>query len=185
MIEQYPLTVWASYVQKGGNLFEKGDFIFYGAVGVCQVDGISKPDFSDNDKLYYRLIPKFEPNRSICIPVDTTKVLMRCIMTRREAQNFILSWPNVQCKGYRNDKERPLIYKQIFQSGSCTELAAMIKEILQMEQSRKSKGNALNIRERDGVKTARKLLFGELAAALDIGPDMVPAYIHNVTGCAC
>lgn len=23
MIEQYPLTVWASYVQKGGNLFEK------------------------------------------------------------------------------------------------------------------------------------------------------------------
>lgn len=61
----------------------------------------------------------------------------------------------------------------------------MIKEILQMEQSRKSKGNALNIRERDGVKTARKLLFGELAAALDIGPDMVPTYIHNVTGCAC
>ena len=111
--------------------------------------------------------------------------MMRSIMTRREAQTFIQSWPNVKCKGYRNDKERPLVYKQVFQSGSCTELAAMIKEILQMEQSRKSRGSVLNIREKDGVKTARKLLFGELAAALDIGPDTVPAYIHNVTGCAC
>ena len=142
-------------------MFEKGDFIVYGTVGVCQVDDISKTDFSDNDKLYYRLIPKFESNRTISIPVDTTKVMMRSIMTRREAQNFIQSWPNVKCKGYRNDKERPLVYKQIFQSGSCTELAAMIKEILQMEQSRKSRGSVLNIREKDGVKTARKLLFGE------------------------
>ena len=166
-------------------MFEKGDFIVYGTVGVCQVDDISKTDFSDNDKLYYRLIPKFEANRTSCIPVDTTKVMMRSIMTRREAQTFIQSWPNVKCKGYRNDKERPLVYKQVFQSGSCTELAAMIKEILQMEQSRKSRGSVLNIREKDGVKTARKLLFGELAAALDIGPDTVPAYIHNVTGCAC
>ena len=154
-------------------------------MGVCQVDDISKTDFSDNDKLYYRLIPKFESNRTISIPVDTTKVMMRSIMTRREAQNFIQSWPNVKCKGYRNYKERPLVYKQIFQSGSCTELAAMIKEILQMEQSRKSRGSVLNIREKDGVKTARKLLFGELAAALDIGPDTVPAYIRNMTGCAC
>lgn len=66
-------------------MFEKGDFIVYGTVGVCQVDDISKTDFSDNDKLYYRLIPKFEANRTIGIPVDTTKVMMRSIMTRREA----------------------------------------------------------------------------------------------------
>ena len=30
------------------------------------------------------------------------------------------------------------------------------------------KGKPLSIRERDGVKSARKLLFGELAAALNL-----------------
>ena len=55
------------------------------------MDAISKTDFSDNDKLYYRLIPKFESNRTISIPVDTNKVMMRDIMTKGEAQNFILS----------------------------------------------------------------------------------------------
>ena len=149
------------------------------------MDAISKTDFSDNDKLYYRLIPKFESNRTISIPVDTNKVMMRDIMTKGEAQNFILSWPYVKCRGYKNDKERPQIYKQIFQSGSCTELAAMIKEITQMEQSRKSKGRVLNIREKVGVNNARRLLFGELAAALDICPDTVPGYIHDLTGCIC
>lgn len=154
-------------------------------MGVCQVNEISKTDFSNNDKLYYYLTPKFEPNRTICIPVDTDKVMMRDIMTKEEAESFVMSWPDVKCKKYASDRERPQIYKQILQSGSCLELAAMIKEISHMEISRKGKGRLLTIREKDGVKAARKLLFGELAAALDIFPDAVPDYIHELTGYIC
>ena len=106
-------------------------------------------------------------------------------MTRREAEDFVLTWPEVKCKQYKNDKERLLIYKQIFRSGSCLELASMIKEIATTEQRCKIKGKFLTIREKDGVKTARKLLFGELAAALGIGPEEVPDYIQRLTGCVC
>lgn len=166
-------------------MFEKGDFILYGTVGVCEVNEISKTDFSNSDKLYYYLTPKFETNRTICIPVDTDKVMMRDIMTREEAENFVLLWPDVKCKQYASDRERPQIYKQILQSGSCLELASMIKEISKMELTRKGNGRILTIREKDGAKAARKLLFGELGAALDIFPEAVPDYIRDLTGSSC
>ena len=112
-------------------------------------------------------------------------MMMRKIITRQEAERFVLAWPTVQCKNYANDKERAQVYKQVFNSGDCLELASMIKEIVQKEQSCKGKGKALSTREQSGVKLARKLLFGELAAALGIFPDEVPDYIHSQTGCAC
>lgn len=158
-------------------MFEKGTFILYGTVGVCLVDKISEADFSKDKRLYYYLVPRFEKDMTIYTPVDNDKVSMRRIMTRQEAQDFVMGWPKVECKQYANDRERATAYKQIFQSGSCLELASMIKEISETEQSRRVKGKLLSIREKDGVKTARKLLFGELATALDIPPEEVNDYI--------
>ena len=163
-------------------MFKKGEYILYGTVGVCQVEGISKPDFSNNDKVYYSLVPKFDQDTTIYIPVDSPKVKMREIMTRQEAEQFILALPSVEAKQYANDKERPQAYRQILESGDCTELASMIKEISEMEQNRRGKGKPLSIRERDGVKSARKLLFGELATALDICPEEIPDYITSQIG---
>ena len=145
-------------------MFKKGEFILYGTVGVCQVEKISRTDFSDNDRLYYYLVPRYEKDTTICIPVDSDKVMMR---------------------EYANDRERPQAYKEAIQSGDCLELASMIKEISRMEQSRKGKGRILSVREKDGAKAARRLLFGELAAALDIYPEEVPGYIEVRTGFPC
>lgn len=166
-------------------MFKKGECILYSMVGVCQIEEISKTDFSDTDRMYYYLVPRFEKDTVIYIPVDSNKVTMRGIMSRQEAERFVLEWPSVECKSYNNDRERPMAYKQIFQSGDCMELASMIKEISQLERTCKGKGKMLCIREKDGVKTARKLLFGELAAALDIRPVDVPEYIECRTGCMC
>ncbi len=166
-------------------MFEKGIFVLYETIGVCQVDKISKTDFTDSNRLYYYLKPVFEKNTTIYIPVDSTKVMMRRILSRQEAEQFVQSWPTLPCKNYANDKERPQAYKQVCTSGSCLELASMIKEIVQKEQSCKGRGKGLSIREKNGVKLARKLLFGELAAALGIFPEDVPGYIHTQTGCAC
>lgn len=129
-------------------MFKKGEYILYGTVGVCQVEGILKPDFSNNDKVYYSLVPKFDQDTTIYIPVDSPKVKMREIMTRQEAEQFILALPSVACKRYANDKERPQVYRQVLESGDCVELASMIKEISEMEQHRRGKGKPLSIRER-------------------------------------
>ena len=137
-------------------MFKKGEFILYGTVGVCQVEKISRTDFSDNDRLYYYLVPRYEKDTTICIPVDSDKVMMRGIMSRKDAERFVNAWPDVECKEYANDRERPQAYKEAIQSGDCLELASMIKEISRMEQSRKGKGRILSVREKDGATAAVK-----------------------------
>ena len=84
---------------------------------------------------------------TIYIPVDSPKVKMREIMTRQEAEQFILT-PCLLRESSANDKERPQAYRQILESGDCIELASMIKEISEMEQNRRGKGKPLSIRER-------------------------------------
>lgn len=166
-------------------MFKIGENILYNMVGVCQVEEISKTDFSDSDRLYYYLVPRFEKDTLIYVPVDSDKVMMRQIMSRQEAERFVSEWPSVECKQYANDRERPLVYKQVLQSGDSMMLASMIKEISQLALSHKGKGKMLSNREKDGMKSAQKLLFGELAAALGICPDEVPGYIQCQTGCLC
>ena len=83
-------------------MFKKGEFILYGTVGVCQVEKISRTDFSDNDRLYYYLVPRYEKDTTICIPVDSDKVMMRGIMSRKDAERFVNAWPDVECKEYAN-----------------------------------------------------------------------------------
>ncbi len=158
-------------------MFNKREFIFYGTVGVCQVSEISKPDFSEQDRLYYYLVPKFEKDTTIYIPVGSDKVIMRKIMTRQEAEDFVQSWPAIECKEYSNYRERSQTYKLALQSGDCLQFASMIKEISRLTPARK--GRTLSTSERDVAKVARKLLFGELAVALDLPPEEVPDYIQN------
>ena len=62
-------------------------------------------------------------------------------------------------------------------SGNHRELAAMIKGIFEVGQVRKGKGNRLAVRDEENMKRAQKLLYGELAAALGMHPDQMPAYI--------
>ena len=73
------------------------------------MEGILKPDFSNNDKVYYSLVPKFDQDTTIYIPVDIPKVKMREIMTRQEAEQFILALPSVACKRYANRFSSPAI----------------------------------------------------------------------------
>ena len=162
-------------------MFKKGAFIFYGTVGVCRVNDISSMDFSGNDRLYYSLTPSFENDTTIYIPVDSDKVMMREIMTRQEAEHFVLSWPDIDCPQHANYREQTAAHQQILKSGNSLELGSMIKEISRQTCSGKRSGKPLSGHQRDVIKLAQKLLFGELSVALDIQPEEVPNYIEMQT----
>ena len=177
-----PLTLEQYLFGKVGICLKKENNILYGTVGVCQVEGISKPDFSNNDKVYYSLVPKFDQDTTIYIPVDSPKVKMREIMTRQEAEQFILALPSVEGKQYANDKERPQAYRQILESGDCTQLASMIKEISEMEQNRRGKGKPLSIREAGRRKERPEAAVWRTGHCLDICPEEIPDYITSQIG---
>ncbi len=160
-------------------MFEKGDLILYETVGVCRIEEISRLEFLKNDRVYYSFVPIFEKDTMIYVPVDNDKVKMRPIMTREEAEAFIGQLPYIESRREINEKEKAQMYKEILLSGDHRELAAMIKGIFEVWQARKGKGSRLAVRDEESMKRAEKLLYGELAAALGLNPDQVPAYIEN------
>lgn len=160
-------------------MFEKGDYILYETIGVCQVREISRLEFLKNDRIYYSITPVFEKDTVIYVPVDNDKVKMRPIMTKEEAEDFVDSMPGIESYRPLNDKERPQVYKEVLMSGDRREWASMMKSVFEMRQARKLKGGKLAIRDEESMKKAEKLLYGELAAALDLQPHQVPEYIEN------
>ena len=110
-------------------MFEKGDLILYETAGVCRIEEISRLEFLKNDRVYYSLVPVFEKDSVIYVPVDNEKVKMRPIMTREEAEAFIEQLPGIEGRRDIGEKEKAQVYKQILLSGNHRELAAMIKGI--------------------------------------------------------
>ena len=67
------------------SMFEIGDKVVYGVVGVCEVENIDTPPIKGISGDYYFLQPVFDSKGIIYSPVDSNKVMIRSIMTVKEA----------------------------------------------------------------------------------------------------
>ena len=63
-------------------MYEVGQLVQYGSTGVCKITEIKKQDFPEvGQRLYYVLHPLYQ-SCVISVPVDSTKVFMRPIISR-------------------------------------------------------------------------------------------------------
>ena len=70
------------------SMFEIGDKVVYGVVGVCEVENIDTPPIKGISGDYYFLQPVFDSKGIIYSPVDSNKVMIRGIMTVKECDKL-------------------------------------------------------------------------------------------------
>lgn len=154
-----------------------GEKVVYGKTGVCIVEGQCEKELIRNQKrLYYVLKPLGSDNNTIYAPVDNNKVFIRPIMTKDEAEQLILSIPEIteSSADIELSKEQ---YEAMIATHNCEDLVGLTFRLYNKKKS------ALENRKKPGfvderyMALAEKLLFGELAAALDIPYDSVKGYI--------
>lgn len=161
-------------------MYQVGTLVLYGSTGVCKIEEIKEQEFpaTGERRLYYVLSPLYEKTK-ISVPVDSDKVFLREIISKDEAEHLIEIMPTLQpeiCHS-RVTKELTEHYETILKSHDCeatAELALSIyhKKLEAAEQNRKFG----SIDERF-LRQAENLLYGELAAALEIPKESVPEYI--------
>lgn len=160
-------------------MYQVGQLVQYGGTGVCRVSEIKTQKFPDApDRLYYVMQPLYKPC-VISVPVDSTKVFIRPIVSREEADRLIcliptLNCPAVHCRASRELSER---YEAMLKSHSCLcwiQLTISISAKKQAMLSQKRKFGSVDERF---LKQAEDMLFGEFAAALEIPKDQVRGYI--------
>lgn len=160
-------------------MYQTGDKVVYGNVGVCQVIDVSELDFMEDHQLYYTLQPYYEENRTIYVSIKSHKHKMRPMVSKEEAEDFIKRLPTIQPDSYGNEKERKEAYKDVILSGDMERWASMIHCIYQKEQERTARGQKISSHYLEEMKGVEKLLLGELGAALGIPMEDMRDYITS------
>ena len=156
-------------------MFEVGDYVVYGNNGVCVVDEITHMELRgvDSKKLFYRLMPVDNKGSKIFTPVDNTKVIIRKMLTKSEAESLIESGPSLEPVWVPNDKQREEIYKEVVRSCDPAEWFRIILTIYNRKQERIAQGRKITSMDDRYFKQVENCLYGELALALQCNKEDV------------
>ncbi len=160
-------------------MFQKGDYVVYHDMGVCLVEDVGIPvgtPLERKQKPYYRLQPVYGKG-SIYIPTDTS-LFMRAVMNRQEADQFILSIPQIAVfEEQPGFKEKDAAYRNALETHSCVDLTRILKSVYEKNLQLRESGRKMGRNDQQYKKQAEALLYGELSIALQIPLEDVEDYI--------
>lgn len=165
-------------------MYNVGDLIMYGGTGVCEVKEITKPDFAlDADQDYYILQPLYQ-NGTIYAPVDNEKVFSRPVISAEEADKLISIIPQVHTEIYKSSSTQQLTkhYQAVIDTHKTVDLIRLAKSIRKKMEAAHKQNRHLGQIDKKFMNRAEDLLFGELAAALDIPREEIESYIQMKLG---
>ena len=162
-------------------MYQTGDLIVYGSMGVCRILNVSVPDFlrEGEEKDYYTLEP-LNRQGTIFVPVDTS-VFMRPVISREEAEDLIDAIPTFRAKAYHSHvlQELNQHYADAISSHEISDLVKLLMSIHVKRKEREKQNLKIGAVDENYMRRAESLLYGELSIALDIPESDVPGYIRN------
>lgn len=166
-------------------MYQIGDLILYANMGVCEVVDIlpQKLPGETQEQLYYTLSPLYQ-ECVIRTPVNNQKVFMRPVISKDEAEKLIAMIPQIQAEPYHMKKAGQLAdhYAQSLNTHDCVDLIELTMSLYAKKQEAEEQKKKFSVIDERYMKRAEELLFGELAVALEIPKDDVPAYIAGKVG---
>ena len=162
-------------------MYQIGELVVYGSIGVCRVDAISCPD-PDSSKQFYQLAPLYQSG-VIYTPVEPGRIPMRPVMSRDAALALLEQIPTVRAEIYRERTLQLLAqrYQSTLQTADPLQLLSLAMSVSRKRRQAESLNRRLGMVDERFGRQAERLLFGELAIALDISVDEVPAHISART----
>lgn len=165
-------------------MFQVGDLIVYGNTGVCRVEKIGTPDLAGvpDGVDYYTLSPYYSQNSKIFTPCDNDKVVMRPIISKKEAKKLMSEIPSIKLLLIPDEKKREERYKETMRSCDCREFVSIIKTIYFRKQERIAEGKKVTASDEKYFNMAEDKLYGELAIALEMEKSKVKIYVKEKVG---
>ena len=162
-------------------MFEKGELIMCGGHGVCRVVNVTGNPIDRSDKLrkYYVLEPVFEKASTIYTPVDNSKVVMRRIMNRKEANDLIRQVSEMEVVWIQEEKGREQMYKEAIRTYDSRSLAQIVKTLYLRRQNRLDSGKKVLSSDEQYLHRAEELLYSEMSLALALPKETVEAYVKK------
>ena len=155
------------------------DVVVYGTDGLCTIVDITEKKFGNTSEEYYMLTPLSKKSNIVYVPKHNDKILlrMRKALTSSEADEFVNSLPQEYLEWTPNERERQREYKDILLYGNPEDLFIMIRSLYDRQDKQTSIGKKLHASDERYLRNAERMLFEELAYALDITQSEVLAFL--------
>ncbi len=163
-------------------MFCEGEYVVYGDLGVCRVEGVTQRRFEGLDAahLYYVLAPVYQGG-VLYIPADNPRIFLRAVISAEEANRLIDAIPTIEGEAFhsRSAQELSAHYEQALRTHDCADLIRLTASIYAKKQDLASRKKRMGRVDEHFMKKAKDSLNGEFAIALGIPREDVPAYISR------
>ncbi len=160
-------------------MFEVGDYLVYGLNGVCKVDAIGTMDIpgAPKDRLYYTLLPVYQAGCRLFTPVDNEKVVMRPVVTKDEAMDYIDHILETETLWITDEKRRESMYKEVVKKCDPKEWIKIIKTLFLRKKARIEAGKKVTASDEKYLHIAEENLYGEFAIALGMTKEETAKFV--------
>ena len=163
-------------------MFCEGEYVVYGDLGVCRVEGVTQRRFEGLDAahLYYVLAPVYQGG-VLYIPADNPRIFLRAVISAEGATRLIDAIPTIEGEAFhsRSAQELSVHYEQALRTHDCADLIRLTASIYAKKQDLASRKKRMGRVDEHFMKKAKDSLNGEFAIALGIPREDVPAYISR------
>ena len=164
-----------------------GQTVVYGTQGVCTVREISMLKLGKTKGEYYVLSPVDDPGSTVYVPTANEKLMgkLRPVLTEKEADALIDEAVREPLEWIVSDAERKSTCDDIVKSGDRKQLMQLVGMLYRRREALKDQKKHFHNIDAQYLKTAERMLHGELAYALGIAADDVADYIRRRAAGEC
>ncbi len=158
-----------------------GQTVVYGTQGVCTVKEISMLKLGKTKGEYYALSPIDDPGSTVYVPMANEKLMskLRPVLTGEEADALITEAVREPLEWIESDAERKSACDDIVKNGDRKQLMRLVGMLYRRRELLKDQKKHFHNVDAQYLKTAERMLHGELAYALGIAVDDVADYIRS------
>ena len=158
-----------------------GQTVLYGTQGVCTVKEISMLKLGKTKGEYYALSPIDDPGSTVYVPTANEKLMskLRPVLTGEEADALITEAVREPLEWIESDAERKSACDDIVKNGDRKQLMRLVGMLYRRRELLKDQKKHFHNVDAQYLKTAERMLHGELAYALGIAVDDVADYIRS------
>ena len=158
-----------------------GQTVVYGTQGVCTVKEISMLKLGKTKGEYYALSPIDDPGSTVYVPTANEKLMskLRPVLTGEEADALITEAVREPLEWIESDAERKSACDDIVKNGDRKQLMRLVGMLYRRRELLTDQKKHFHNVDAQYLKTAERMLHGELAYALGIAVDDVADYLRS------
>lgn len=151
-------------------MFSVGEYVVYGAEGVCRVADIEELDLTGEPLKYYVLAPESDRSSKIFVPVENSKLTDRisAMLTEGEIRELLSDFSEGESVWADSTNLRKARYHEIVNSGDRTRIIRLVRELHARHRSIKGTGHRFSLTDEHYYKLAQRILFDEFSRVIPV-----------------